>query len=102
MTSTLQTTLVQLLGQTIGQCVDPDPNNDLDLDEAQHDTLYQRALTVYERAADKILAPYGCIILGNGEIVRRDIDDKDVAEWDEEDVKEKLSMIDVSEVLPNG
>ena len=102
MTSTLQTTLVQLLGQTIGQCVDPDPNNDLDLDEEEHDALYQRALTVYEREADKVLAPYGCIILGNGEIVRRDIDDKDVAEWDEEDVKEKLSMIDVSEVLPNG
>jgi hypothetical protein len=99
MTATLQTTLVRLLNQTIEQCVDPDPNDELELTKKGHADLYQRALTVYERAADKILAPYGCILLGNGEIIRRDIDE-DVAEWDDEAVREALSMIDVSEALP--
>ncbi|HEX9229836.1 MAG TPA: hypothetical protein VF885_24830 [Arthrobacter sp.] len=99
MTSTLQTTLVQLLGQTIEQCVDPDPNNDLELSEEEHADLYQRALVLYEREADKILDPYGCTLLGNGEIIRRDVME-DVPIFDAEDIKEKLGMIDVSEVLP--
>jgi hypothetical protein len=98
-TSTLQTTLVQLLGQTIGQCVDPDPNNDLDLGEEEHDDLYAKALVVYVREADKILAPYGCELLGNGEIIRKDVME-DVWVFDAEDVIERLSMVDVSEVLP--
>lgn len=98
--ATLQTTLVRLLGQTIEQCADPDPNNDLMLTQEEWRKLRERALAVYERQADAILAPYGCVILGDGEIIRRDVDDESVQEWDEEDVREKLSMIDVSEVLP--
>lgn len=99
MTSTLRTTLVQLFGETIEQCVDPDPNNDLGLSEEEHADLYARALAVYQREADRILAPYGCFLIGNGEIIVADINDEDVLEWDE-DVKESLGMIDVSEVLP--
>lgn len=100
MPSTLQTTLVRLLGQTIEQCADPDPNNELTLTQEDWRKLRQRSLAFYEREADKVLAPYGCVILGDGEIIRRDIADGSVLEWDEEDVKERLSMIDVSEVLP--
>jgi len=99
MTSELQTTLVQLLNQTIEQCADPDPNNDLELSEEEHADLYQRAQVLYVEEADKILDPYGCVLLGNGEIIRRDVME-DVWIFDIEDIREKLSMIDVSEVLP--
>lgn len=99
MTSTLQTTLVQLLNATFEQCADPDPNNDLELSEAEHAALYDDAADVYQKRADAILAPYGCFLLASGEIIRRDIHE-DVREWDEEAVKEELGMIDVSEVLP--
>lgn len=99
MTSQLMTTLVQVLNQTIEQCVDPDPNNDLELTEEEHADLYQRALTLYVREADKILDPYGCTLQYNGEIIRRDVME-DVWIFDIEDIKEKLGMIDASEVLP--
>lgn len=100
MTATLQTTLVRLLNQTIEQCADPDPNNELMLTQQEWRELRERALTMYEREADRVLQPYGCTLLGNGEIIRRDINDQSVLEWDEDDVKERLGMIDVSEVLP--
>lgn len=101
MTSGPMTTLVRVLGQTIEQCVDPDPNNDLGLSEEEHADLYRDALAVYQREADKILDPYGCVLLGDGEIIRRDTME-DVWIFDIEDIREKLSMIDVSEVLPGG
>jgi hypothetical protein len=99
MTSTLQTTLVRLMNATIEQCVCPDPNNELELSDEGHADLHHAAAAVYEREADRILAPYGCFLLADGQIIRRDIHE-DVLEWDEETIREALAMIDVSEVLP--
>lgn len=99
MTATLQTTIVQLLHDSIEHCSDLDQNLELDLTDEQRADLNNRSLRAFEQRADAILAPYGCTMLGNGDIIRVDIEDKNVAEWDEEAVREELSMIDTSDVL---
>lgn len=98
MTSTLQTTVVQLLNRTIEQVTALDPNGELDLTDTERANMNQDAIWRYTLKAAAVLAPYGCFMLGNGDIIRAAIDE-DVIDWDEETIREGLSMIDISEVL---
>lgn len=106
MTAALQTTITRLLGQMLEHCYDPDPRQDLDLADYQRTRMLAAAAKAYEAAADEILAPYGCTLLANGEIIRTDTTDDSVLDWDEEAVREELAVIDVSDVvedfLPEG
>lgn len=98
LTSTLQTTIVQLINATIDQASSIDTNGELDLTDGQRDEMNEAAASAFEAKADTILAPYGCTMLGNGDIIRIDIDDATVLEWVEEDVREAIANIEVYEV----
>lgn len=91
MTSTLQTTWTQIFHETWEEAF---YDNSGTLTEDQ-----QEAVNDYARAkVDRILAPYGCFITGNGEIIRSDIEDDSVLEWDEDEIKDALGMIDCTTV----
>lgn len=95
MTSTLQTTTVRLLGATIDQLADPDPNEWSEVTDEERAAVKAE----WERQADKVLAPYGCTMLGDGEIILLDINDDSVLEWDAEAVIEGLSELNPFEML---
>lgn len=101
MTAKLQTSIVRLINATIEQASQLDPNEDLELTHTQRQTMDEAAASAFEAEADKILAPYGCTMLGNGDIICTDVENDGVLEWDEEAVREEIAGIDVSEVLEN-
>lgn len=99
MTATLQTTYTHLVGSSFEESYDPDLRQELDLSNEARAEMLAAAKASFTSQADVILAPYGCQMNGNGEIIRTNIDDEDVVAWDDEAVREELAQIDVSEVL---
>ena len=97
MTSTLQSTIVQVLGCQLPDAANIDGREEFNLTDAQRKELVEECVAVFVAASDEILKPYGCTMLGNGDIILIDIDDNTVTEWDQEGVREQLSMIDVTE-----
>lgn len=98
MTSALRTTVTRLMGADIEHLFELDTNNELNLSDTDRAELTRKAAGDYQAAADAILAPYGCVLLSDGGIFVKDINDEDVLGWDEEAVREALGMIDISAV----
>ena len=95
MTAPTRKTLAEVLGRTIREASDYDPQSRLVLTDAQRAMLAETAAAEYCYAASSILEPYGYTLTRDGEIVQIDADGDSVCTWDEDALREGLNGISV-------
>ena len=80
--------------KTINVTYNIDPHAELNLTDQEREELNQATKNAHIEAIDRILAPYGAQVLGNGEIICAYPIPTALAEnWDE--IAEMISMIEI-------